>query len=594
MAVNKISNIIAVCCVGAVLLNFATASAQSWKPHDLRVSTNVAAIWKHNRITVDGITWVFNKPYTTGQFANGDWWVLGPVTIDSINPPYQNGNNGWEINPVVEGEQGFQSGCECGDFDSSLIPSTKFPYTADPSKGIISIVKTTTSGKTRPCIKKAAVLTIVNEIPPGNGLMVFRPPYVGTDKPYYKVDDIKYDLLPKYKAVSPMPTYDSIERRFSHLQMDHKGGLMSRSLRPLDNMDDYSPANTLPQNDAVLRFMIDEPYENKKQALINFLQYGIDAMHSVYLGQRWPPGGGHEPGHAIVLSFTATMLNIETLKQIMDTATFFHGSRLFHKGIRGMTLWGDPTSTDNAYWNYVMGLGGNRSAKDPYGCIDGGIMSNSEYQFITSQGHKGEILATYLMPILQDCWPKKEWYIVSNYVERWVMHGGWSQPDPYAAFDSNTSNFGTTYGIDPHDTTTAIKGTGRFREKHGKYTDDGQYRSPFVAAMWNAYRTQCDGADTTRPFAILIDPLNGDTLRGSGRTLSATSFGIHGVTDLVLYINGLASSISFTKSSDGVNLWTATWDRSKGSGALKLSVQATDSKGNTFRSEELSVIALTS
>ena len=33
-----------------------------------------------------GITWTFNRDYPTGQFANGDWWVVGPVTITSISP----------------------------------------------------------------------------------------------------------------------------------------------------------------------------------------------------------------------------------------------------------------------------------------------------------------------------------------------------------------------------------------------------------------------------------------------------------------------------------------------------------------------------
>jgi len=33
-----------------------------------------------------GITWTFDRDYTVGQFANGDWWVVGPVTITKIEP----------------------------------------------------------------------------------------------------------------------------------------------------------------------------------------------------------------------------------------------------------------------------------------------------------------------------------------------------------------------------------------------------------------------------------------------------------------------------------------------------------------------------
>ncbi len=33
-----------------------------------------------------GITWTFEKPARVGQFVNGDWYVVGPVTIKAIDP----------------------------------------------------------------------------------------------------------------------------------------------------------------------------------------------------------------------------------------------------------------------------------------------------------------------------------------------------------------------------------------------------------------------------------------------------------------------------------------------------------------------------
>lgn len=33
-----------------------------------------------------GITWTFDKPCTVGKFVNGDWWVVGPVTVVSVTP----------------------------------------------------------------------------------------------------------------------------------------------------------------------------------------------------------------------------------------------------------------------------------------------------------------------------------------------------------------------------------------------------------------------------------------------------------------------------------------------------------------------------
>ncbi|MGD0041946.1 MAG: hypothetical protein ABSE84_16335 [Isosphaeraceae bacterium] len=33
-----------------------------------------------------GITWTFDKPARVGHFINGDWYVVGPVTIKAIDP----------------------------------------------------------------------------------------------------------------------------------------------------------------------------------------------------------------------------------------------------------------------------------------------------------------------------------------------------------------------------------------------------------------------------------------------------------------------------------------------------------------------------
>jgi hypothetical protein len=39
-----------------------------------------------------GITWTFEKPARSGQFVNGDWYVVGPVTVVKIDPAPRFGN----------------------------------------------------------------------------------------------------------------------------------------------------------------------------------------------------------------------------------------------------------------------------------------------------------------------------------------------------------------------------------------------------------------------------------------------------------------------------------------------------------------------
>ncbi|MBX3464889.1 MAG: hypothetical protein KF830_17105, partial [Planctomycetes bacterium] len=50
---------------------------------------NAAGGQLSSSITQWGITWTFDHDYQVGQFCNGDWWVVGPVTVVSITPGTQ-------------------------------------------------------------------------------------------------------------------------------------------------------------------------------------------------------------------------------------------------------------------------------------------------------------------------------------------------------------------------------------------------------------------------------------------------------------------------------------------------------------------------
>jgi hypothetical protein len=64
-------------------------------------------------ITKDGITWTFRQAVPVGQFVNGDYYVVGPVTITGINPaptrsaPYENGSV--RNLPTANSKSGFDS-----------------------------------------------------------------------------------------------------------------------------------------------------------------------------------------------------------------------------------------------------------------------------------------------------------------------------------------------------------------------------------------------------------------------------------------------------------------------------------------------------
>src|SRR5262249_49626635 len=98
-------------------------------------------------ITKDGITWKFAVPVEAGQFVNGDYYVIGPVTVTSISPepqksaPYLNGS---VLNlPTPSGHSGFDSRLNDGDdqiwwFDATA--RVYAPLSLKPGDSLVSSI----------------------------------------------------------------------------------------------------------------------------------------------------------------------------------------------------------------------------------------------------------------------------------------------------------------------------------------------------------------------------------------------------------------------------------------------------------------------
>lgn len=448
-----------------------------------------------NKLSQWGITWEFDSAVQYGRFANGDYWVLAPVTITNMTPAWDGINNGWEINPTVSGSQGFYAGGY--GYDPSLRPAMPITITT-----AASLVKTIGRGPSTPVIETAAVLTILTNTPPAGGLNVFRPPYVGTAKPLYLVSSIRWDLLPTYKPVGNPPSLTTVQAEFSKsLRIDHHT-TSARQFRPVTAMKDYQPENTPALNEAMLRLMLDDSQAEKLPAMVQFTQHTIDRAHAILLGYR-NSGTGHNPNHRVLAAWAAVLLDIEDVKACLASATGFHEDEYLYDGING-ALWGQ-NSTEQGYWNYIMGLGGSRSQKDPYNYIDGGLCG-ADYQIITSQSLKGQALVYILFPALRKCIPEDRYRTLTNYARRWVSVGTWAWPDPAAPYDGIRENYGITFG--PDGSGSYIPGSGRFPAKHGSSADGGQYRSAFVADMWNAYANQSPLENPKPPINLRAIPGN--------------------------------------------------------------------------------------
>jgi len=470
-----------------------------------------------------GIAWTFEEPVPYGQFANGDHWVIGPVTIASVTPDFDGAHHGLEVNPSDIVSQGFDA--RVADFDASRVP--ELPYEAQPGESLVKAIslEPLDDADCRPCLRTASVLTVLAEPPPDLGATVFRPPYFGADKPLYSTNDLRADLLP---ALAPTPSATPLAdalARFRRVHLDHKQGWTGAGLHPTENMAEYGSDVSVENAEGALRLMLDDPAEEKRDLLVAYVQTGIDLYHMLEAGQSWPANGGHGEGRKLPIALAAALLDDPAMQEAVSGAgedAFGENGGMYVSDVTGEVLWGQGQQAEEQYWTNVVFDTGSRTISDPYQMIDGGHRSGWSYQFCcTSMPYKANATAAYLMPGIGALWNFDPFF---DYVERWVAEGTIAQPDPCAppigvcsegdnagaacttasepevctgeeAFCDASASWDADYGvlfgpdgeggciIDADET----DGVGRFPLLHGTNADDGYYGSAFAEEMWDTY-----------------------------------------------------------------------------------------------------------
>ena len=134
-------------------------------------------------ITKDGVTWTFSAPVPVGQFVNGDYYVVGPVTITAISPepttssPYMNGSV--KNLPTANGKSGFDSRLNDGTDESWWFDATLRSYppiALNPGDALVSSISLPTihsvpevmraSDMSASPVASASVLTVLSSAPP--------------------------------------------------------------------------------------------------------------------------------------------------------------------------------------------------------------------------------------------------------------------------------------------------------------------------------------------------------------------------------------------------------------------------------------------
>jgi hypothetical protein len=376
-----------------------------------------------------GITWTFNKDYTIGQFANGDFYVVGPVTIISIRPEScadASGRvkNGTMINPIPASStsrQGYDNSMAGNTYDAALNKafnvSPSNPLIVEPGSSLVSTISIDKAGNT-PQLKTAAVLTVLSAAPPAGS---FRPPYSGTDKTIrYDKSQLKYSLLKKLAPVGSTPSLTSVEQQFERPWIDHRGTAGGRYYHPTDNMPDYGREIATAVGEGALMLQLDFTDQQKETLLVRYVQLGIDLYGIVAAGgtKNWEPDGGHASGRKWPIIFAGLMLGEHKMAEIGDlpfTSCYFgEDGQTFYVSqadvnlanvvtvYKGKTFYGHfyPPGSKQ-YQNYTaadIGLPewGIRHATHPL--YDGKDWDKAAYRrCCTANGWAGFVLAAHIM-----------------------------------------------------------------------------------------------------------------------------------------------------------------------------------------------------
>ena len=281
--------------------------------------------YAERQISQFGITWTFNRDYTVGQFANGDYWILGPVTIVGIYPPSTETNgrtiNGSMINPSPKlgSWQGYDSSMYGGygpRFDPNLNAgrpnnrdlSARNYLVLQPHSSLVSTISIPDAGNI-PQLRTAAILTVLPEPAPEES---FRPPYCGSDKAIkFNKDQLDYSLLAKLKPVSNAPDIMAIESHYERPWIDHITGWVGCFQHPEENMPDYGRDIASRIGVGALTLNLNFNNKTKEVLLIRYVQLGIDLYGIIQDGGKnnWRNNGGHAGGRKWPILFAGLVLN---------------------------------------------------------------------------------------------------------------------------------------------------------------------------------------------------------------------------------------------------------------------------------------------
>ncbi len=275
-----------------------------------------------------GVTWFFAEDRQTGLFANGDPWVVGPVTITSITPGTAKVDgthtmNGTVVNPPwVKNSPGFdpgvgwvaRQGWDSRMRDSIYLPALNIgntlPKTIAAGSSVCSAISFTARiGGNGQQLDTIAILTVL-AVPAPDGS--FRPPYIGgVDKSVkWNKSNLNYSRLKTLPVVPFTPTFAAVEANYEKTHIALTPGWTADYVSPLSH-DNPGYGREISHKSAEAALLLNLAFTNaqKERLLILYVQRGIDIYGVLACGGGWWADGGHNHGRKLPMMVAGWVLD---------------------------------------------------------------------------------------------------------------------------------------------------------------------------------------------------------------------------------------------------------------------------------------------
>jgi len=449
-------------------------------------------------ITKDGITWTFSEAVPVGQFVNGDYYVVGPVTVTAISPqpttssPYMNGS---VVDlPIANGKSGFDSRLNDGTDESWWFDATLRSYppiSLKPGDALVSSISLATIHSVPEVMRATdmsvspvasdSVLTVLASAPSADA---FRPSYCDRNQTIYHANNLQRNLLPSLAPPNPSntPTLAQYEALYRQPWIDTNAFLFDA---PANYMPSYGQHIAFADSYAGLLLMLNFPADQKVNLTNYLVQYGIDLYGCVQAGYGWPAFGGHRSGRKFPIILAGILLNDSGMKNVSTTypdkfgedmqtlyinqlppaGTYqqaWQGATVIYGGHYGVYAADSTPVSAGLYGPYEQLQPANWPILTP----PGEQLGEAYRRCCTSVSWVGEALAAYLVN------GKSTWNYPAffDYVNRWMTE------DDTQAVAEILAQSGYDYSANWE------------RQGQTQYWLDGEVSQPtFIDDMWNAY-----------------------------------------------------------------------------------------------------------